>query len=283
MNLLRTTADATEMMFKFAQPEAHDKAPLDYETLRDVIDLALWAGQLLMQSGAESQQVEETVHRLGTGLGCDWLDILVSPNALVITAISDGEFRTKVRRVVNLGVNLQAVVEVSTLVQQVLVGELDRHELRIELERISHFQPGYSRWTVALMVGAACAAFSSLFGGDWLICAITFVASVVAMLLREELHKQHFNPFLVVVITGFAASAVASIAPLVHLGNQPQLTLISSVLLLVPGVPLINSVQDLLKGYMLTGIARGFTGGAIAACIALGLLLAMSLLRVTGL
>lgn len=271
-------------MFKFAQPFAHEnKAPLDYETLRDVIDLALWAGQLLLQSGAESQQVEETVHRLGTGLGCDWLDILVSPNALVITAISDGEFRTKVRRVVNISVNLQVVVEVSALVQRVLAGELDRHELRTELQRISGFQPGYSRWTVALMVGLACAAFSSLFGGDWIIFGITFVAAGVAMLLRQELHERHFNPFLTVVITSFLASGVASIASLLHLGNQPQLALISAVLLLVPGVPLINSVQDLLKGYMLTGIARGVTGGVIAACIALGLLLAMSLLKVHGL
>jgi uncharacterized membrane protein YjjP (DUF1212 family) len=271
-------------MFKFAQPFAHEnKAPLDYETLRDVIDLALWAGQLLLQSGAESQQVEETVHRLGTGLGCDWLDILVSPNALVITAISDGEFRTKVRRVVNIGVNLQVVVEVSALVQRVLAGELDRQEVRSELQRISSFQPGYSRWTVALMVGIACAAFSSLFGGDWIVFAITFVAAGAAMLLRQELHRRHFNPFLTVVITAFAASGIASIAPLLHLGNQPQLALISAVLLLVPGVPLINSVQDLLKGYMLTGIARGVTGGVIAACIALGLLLAMSLLKVNGL
>jgi uncharacterized membrane protein YjjP (DUF1212 family) len=271
-------------MFKFARPFAHEhKAPLDYDTLRDVIDLALWAGQLLLQSGAESQQVEETVHRLGTGLGCDWLDILVSPNALVITAISDGEFRTKVRRVVNIGVNLQVVVEVSALVQRVLAGELDRQELRSALQRISSFQPGYSRWAVALMVGIACAAFSSLFGGDAIIFAITFVASGAAMLLRQELQQWHFNPFLTVVITAFAASGIASIAPLLRLGNQPQLALISAVLLLVPGVPLINSVQDLLKGYMLTGIARGVTGGVIAACIALGLLLAMSLLKVNGL
>ncbi len=271
-------------MRPYAQSIEHsEKPPLDYETLRDVIDLALWAGQLLLQSGAESQQVEETVHRLGTGLGCDWLDILVSPNVLVITAISDGEFRTKVRRVVNIGVNLRVVVEVSALVQRVLAGELDRHELRIELQLISHFEPSYSRWTVALAVGIACAAFSSLFGGDWIIFGITFVAAGLAMLLRQELHKRHFNPFLTVVLSAFVAETVASIAPLLQLGNEPRLALISAVLLLVPGVPLIHSVQDLLKGYMLTGIARGFTGGLIAACIALGLLLAMSLLKVNGL
>ncbi len=257
--------------------------PLDYETLRDVIDLALWAGQMLLQSGAESQQVEETVHRLGTGLGCDWLDIFVSPNALVITAISNGEFRTKVRRVVNMGVNLRVVVEVSTLVDRVLTGELNRQELRAELERVSQSPMCYNLWTVALMVGAACAAFSRLFGGDWVVFGITFLAAASAMLLRQAFQKHGYNPFLTVVITAFAASAIAGIAPLFQLGNQPQLALVSAVLLLIPGVPLIHSVQDLMKGYPMTGIARGVNAGVIATCIALGLLLAMSLLGVNGL
>jgi uncharacterized membrane protein YjjP (DUF1212 family) len=264
-------------------PTQQNKPPLDYETLRDVIDLALWAGQMLLQSGAESQQVEETVHRLGTGLGCDWLDIFASPNALVITAISNGEFRTKVRRVVNVGVNLLVMVEVSALVDRVLEGELDRYELRKELERVSKMPMCYSRWTVALMVGAACAAFSRLFGGDWIIFIITFLAAALAMLLRQELQKRNFNPFLTVVITAFMGSSIASSAPLLHLGSQPQLALVSTVLLLIPGVPLIHAVQDLMKGYPMTGIARGVNAGVIATCIALGLLLAMSLFNLNGL
>jgi uncharacterized membrane protein YjjP (DUF1212 family) len=260
-----------------------EKPPLDYDTLRDVIDLALWAGQMLLQSGAETQQVEETVHRLGTGLGCDWLDIFVSPNAIVITAISNGEFRTKVRRVVNVGVNLMIVVEVSRLVDRVRAGELNRHELRAELERVSRMPMQYNRWIVALMVGAGCAAFSRLFGGDWTIFAITFFAAAFAMSLRQELQKHLVNPFLVVIITAFAASVIAGSASLFQWGNQPQLALVSSVLLLIPGVPLIHSVQDLMKGYPMTGIARGANAVVIATCIALGLLLAMSLLNVNGL
>lgn len=260
----------------------NQKRPLDYETLRDVIDLALWAGQLLLQNGAESQQVEETVHRLGTGLGCDWMDIFVSPNAIVITAISNGEFRTKVRRVVNLGVNMLILVEVSALVGRVRAGELNRYELRAELDRVSQLPSCYNRWFVAVMVGTACAAFSRLFGGDWVVFGITFLAAGIAMLLRQELQKQRLNPFLNVIMTAFVGSCIASVAPLLHISNQPRLALISTVLLLIPGVPLINAVQDLLKGYMLTGIARGATGAAIAACIALGLLLAMSLFKVSG-
>lgn len=266
-----------------ATPNQQGKPPLDYDTLRDVIDLALWAGQMLLQSGAETQQVEETVHRLGTGLGCDWLEIFVSPNAVVITAISNNEFRTKVRRVVNVGVNLTMLVEVSALVDRVQAGALNRHELRVELERLSQAPASYNRWIVALMVGAACAAFSRLFGGDWIIFGITFVAAACAMLLRQTLQRRLANPFLTVVITAFAASIIAGSATLFQWGSQPQLALVSSVLLLIPGVPLIHAVQDLMKGYPMTGIARGASAAVIATCIALGLLLAMSLLRVNGL
>lgn len=60
------------------------------------MDLALWTGQLLMRHGAESERVEETVHRLGTGLGCDWGDVLLSANAIIVTHISGREFRTKI-------------------------------------------------------------------------------------------------------------------------------------------------------------------------------------------
>ena len=69
-------------------------------------DLALWAGQMLLQNGAETERVEETVQRIGQRLGCDSLDILVSPNGLLVTTISDGEFRTRLRRVVHFGVDM---------------------------------------------------------------------------------------------------------------------------------------------------------------------------------
>ena len=59
--------------------------------------------------------------------------------------------------------------------------------------------------------------------------------------------------------------------------------LVSAVLLLVPGVPLINAADDLLKGHLIMGIARGVTGLIISLAIALGLLLAMRLLGVSGL
>lgn len=258
------------------------KPPLERDELRDVIDLALWAGQLLMQNGAETARVEETVHRLGTGLGCDWLDVLVSPNAIVATTSSGEEFRTKVRRVTGIGVNMTILAEVSDLSYRVNAGKLNRFDLRAQLEHIDMLKPNYNRWAVVVLVGLACAAFSRLFGGDWGVFAATWAAAGLAMLARQELNRLYFNPLLVTAITALIAGVIANSAALFHLSSQPRTALAAAVLLLVPGVPLINAAEDLIKGHMVTGIVRGFTGLLISLSIALGLSVAIWLTGVQG-
>lgn len=256
------------------------RPPLDRRTLRDVIDLSLWMGQLLLQYGATSERVEETVHRVGTALGCDWMDILVSPNVLLVTTTSGEEFRTKTRRVVNRGVNLAIIDAVNGLARRIADGDVDRALIRRELEQISHLPAIYGRWLVVVMVGLACAAFSRLFGGDWPVFGVTFVASALAMSVRQELNKRYFNQMIITAATAFVAGVVASSAVVFGWGAQPQTALAAAVLLLVPGVPLITSVDDLIKGHLVMGFARGVTGLLISLSIALGLLLAMGVIGV---
>lgn len=253
-------------------------ATLPREELRDVIDLALWAGQLLLQWGAQSARVEETVHRLGTGLGCDWLDVFVSPSALVVTTTSGHEFRTKTRRVVRFGgVNMSVMAAVTDLSYRLSAGELTRADVRRELERIDKMPRFYDRWLTTAIVGLACAAFSQLFGGDWVVFGVTFVASAVGFLVRYTLTLRHFNQLLVVLATAAVAGSLASLGVRLGLGNQPTIALAASVLLLVPGVPLINSIEDLLEGHMVTGMARGVTGALVSLSIASGLAIAMNM------
>jgi len=260
-----------------------EKPPLNREELRDVIDLSLWAGQLLLHNGAESERVEETVHKLGTGLGCDWMDILVSPNAILVTTISGDEFRTKVRRVVGYAVDMDILAVINDMSYQVSAGTLDRFQVRQMLADIDDRSRQVNHWIVIVMVGLACAAFSRLFGGDWPVFGITFVAASVAMFVRRELTRRYFNPLLIVIVTAFVAGLIASSATLLDVSDAPELALVSAVLLLVPGVPLINSAEDLIKGHLVTGIVRGVLGGLISLAIALGLLVAMRLVGVSGL
>jgi uncharacterized membrane protein YjjP (DUF1212 family) len=259
------------------------KEPLKREELRDVIDVSLWAGQMLLQTGAESQRVEETVHRLGTGLGCDWMDILVSPNVLIVTTISGIEFRTKVRRVVGMRVDMSVITAINDISHRVTEGTMDRFAVRTELEWLDKTNSHYNRWLVIVMVGLACASFSRLFGGDVPTFFVTFVAASAAMFTRQSLTHNFFNPYLVIVTTAFVGGVIASMARVLGVLDDPSTALAASVLLLVPGVPLINAAQDLIKGHNVTGITRALLGGLISMAIALGLLMAIEITGVTGL
>ena len=257
------------------------KRPLSHEELTDIIDLCLWSGQMLLQYGANSFRVEESVHRFGTGLGCDWLDTIVRTESITVTASSGGEFRTKTRRVVGLGVNMARMTAINTLSREIERGEIDRFEARQQLEQINAAAGNYNRWVIVIMVGVACGAFSQLFGGDWRIFLITTLAASVAMFVRQEMHKRQFNPFIITTVCAAVAGLIASTSALTHFGTAPEAAMTASVLLLVPGVPLINATHDFLRGYMSNGITRGALGLIISMCIALGLLFAILLTGVS--
>ncbi|MDQ7026579.1 MAG: threonine/serine exporter family protein [Anaerolineae bacterium] len=256
--------------------DQRDHKPLmEREELRDAISLSLWAGQMLLQNGADTKRVEEIIHHIGTGLGCDWLDIVVQLDAVIATTTNNHEFRTKVRRVPNHGVNMQVIAEIADLSYQLTNGELDRFQLRRELRRVDKMPRNYNRWVVVFGVGLACAAFSRLFAGDWSMFFVTFSAASMAMFIRQELHRRYINPLVTVALTALVAGLVVNSAALFDLSTEPSIALAASALLLVPGVPLINAAEDLIQGYILTGVIRGITGVLIALAIALGLVFAI--------
>lgn len=252
-------------------PDEHYKPEMGREELRDVISLSLWAGQMLLQNGADSQRTEETIHRLGTALGCDWLDIVILPDAIIASTINNAEFRTKVRRAPGRGIDMQKIADISDVSFRAGKGDLDRFEVRTELRRIDQVERNYNRWIVVWGVGLACAAFSRLFGGDWAVFLVTFLASSVAMFTRQELHNRNFNAFFTVVATAFVSGSLVSSASIFNLSSEPTIAMAASVLLLVPGVPLINAAEDLLNGHTLTGVLRGIVGLLLVLSIALGL------------
>jgi len=262
--------------------QSRNKKALTHEALTDIIDLALWAGQLLLQNGASSHRVEETVHQIGTGLGCDWMDVLVSHNAIVVTTISAGDFRTKIRRIPKHGVDLTVVTAINRLRYRISDGTIDAGKLRDELQRISTRKPMYPFWLTALMVGLACGAFCRLFGGGYEAFALTTVASTTGMLVRGLLLREEFNPYLMVIVAAFVTSLIAALGKYLGIIDYP-VALAAGVLMLIPGVPLINMVLDFVRGYVNVGISRGIFGLLITLSIAIGLLLAVSITGVPGL
>jgi uncharacterized membrane protein YjjP (DUF1212 family) len=70
---------------------------------------------------------------------------------------------------------------------------------------------------------------------------------------------------------------------LYNIGNTPDIALGTSVLYLVPGVPLINGVIDVIEGHVLAGVSRLINAALLIICLSIGLSLTLLLLGVNAL
>ena len=246
----------------------------------EISRVAIKAGQLMLQHGAESQLVEQTTTRLGIALGLDHVEVSLNSGAIVITSLYQERCVTTTRRCLDRGINMHMVCEVLRICVMAEKQLFDIDDVEKHLTKLKPLK--YNRWLVVLFVGLSCSSFSHFFGGDWQVYLMTFIASACAMIIRQELAARHHNPFVNFGLSAFIATTLASIGVFFQFGAKPEIALAASVLLLVPGFPLINAVSDILKGHINMGIARWVFASMLMLSVGIGIVASMMLTGVEG-
>ena len=253
-------------------------AHLDEEAQHEVTRLCVQSALLLLQYGAESNLVVGVSTRLGYALGATRVECTLTANSIVLTTVFDRYCITTARRNVDRGVNMTVVSSVQRIMLAAEEGRLDRVGVHEALEAVQQRTQVYPPWLVLVMVALSCACFARLSGGDWPVCALTFAASVCGMRVRQWLGGLHFNAMLVFMTTAFVTSLIAGLGLRFQVGNDAHIAMASAVLMLVPGFPLINSLSDVLKGFMNMGIGRWALATVLTLGSSLGIVMALAVL-----
>lgn len=98
------------------------------------------------------------------------------------------------------------------------------------------------------------------------------------MYVRQLLTHRQLHPQINFCITAFVATTVSGLLlRLPQFANTPTIAMAASVLLLVPGFPLINAVADMFKGHINTGLARWAIASLLTLATCIGVVMAMTL------
>jgi uncharacterized membrane protein YjjP (DUF1212 family) len=89
-----------------------------------------------------------------------------------------------------------------------------------------------------------------------------------------------FNAMISISAAAFVTTLITGIGSIYGIGDSPEAAMATSVLYLIPGVPLINSVIDLIEGYLSSAINRMLFAGLILLTIAAGMTLCITLLGI---
>lgn len=234
----------------------------------------------LMAVGVQTSRILRNTERIAGAYGCQCESTIFQKTIIMTIWDADKEHSySSVSLMRPTGLNFKMNAELSSLSWDILDDSLTLSQAKTNYQAIIS-QPRESKWLVLALVPFANAAFCRMFQGDAWSMLVVFVATVCGFYLRQVLHHRKVNDFAVFILSAFVAATLGCSAYVWHLGNTPEIALGTSVLYLIPGVPLINGIMDIIDGHVLTGTSRLINAALLIICIAIGLSAAILLIGI---
>lgn len=245
--------------------------------LHGILDFAAEYAAYMLGSGASSLRVIRCTRRLTESFGAE-VEMSTTSRHFIISCrcAASGDCCTRVVHVPELPVSFDRNSDLSTLSWDAHDEHLTLDELRRRFHEMTT-KPHWNRWLVLLLISLANAAFCRLFGGDFIAMGFVFAATLVGFYLKQFMLSYDINRYLVFTASAFVASMIASIS--VNLDCTAATAIATSALYLVPGVPLINGIIDIVEGHVLVGISRLVNAMLIILCIAIGMSITLFLVK----
>ena len=247
--------------------------------IQEIADILTDIAAELMTTGAHTMRIVQNVSRMASTFGY-YIELSVFQLSIMMTITSktDSSNRlTLIKKTRPLALNFTIVSDLSALSWDTFDKSLTYDEIKLRYHDIVT-RKRMSRWIVLFLVSCANASFCALFKGDYYAIGLVFLATLAGFFTRQEMIKRHVNHLIVFTTSAFIASLLAGLGYVIHFGATPEVALASSVLFLIPGVPLINSILDIIEGHILTGISRLVNASSLIVCIAIGLFTSMLIL-----
>ena len=225
---------------------------------------------VLLGSGVHCTRVIRNSKRICESFGLE-IKMTVFASSIILTVMdeTEDEMCTEVVVIPQIPVSFELNSELSALSWRAHDNPTSIGQLKAEYQAILS-KPRLNSWIVTFLVSLANACFCRLFEGNLGAMAVVFVTTFIGFRLLRFLKKNKVDHFLAVILVSFVSSALASLSVFFE-SVDANIAVGTSVLFMVPGVPLITGVIDILENHTLIGFARLMRAVMIVLCLAVGL------------
>jgi uncharacterized membrane protein YjjP (DUF1212 family) len=244
-----------------------------------IMEACLLAGKIMLQSGAETYRVEDTMMRMAASFGIKETNSYVTPTGIIFSADHMGPTKTKLLRILDRSTDLTKVTMVNSISRQISSGSLNLEEAVKQLKKIDSLNLAFPMLVQAAASSIASGCFLIMFNGGWNDFLPAMIAGGAGYISLLSFHRfipiKFFSEFLASFVIGLVTLLFVKIG----MGHQLDKIVIGSVMTLVPGLLITNAVRDLMAGHLVSGLSKGAEAFLTAFAIGSGIAIVLSFLR----
>ena len=205
------------------------------------------------------------------------MNVVAFPTSLFVDA--GGRMRT--RRITHRGTNTTRLALVNDVSRRVEHGDMGPEEAERALAGIAS---GYApnRPTLILAYGVAAASFSLLFGGNLGSLLIALVIGLIVQAIQPLFSLMAMGVLFGNFSGGFVTAFLAHAAALVIPYGDVNAAIIGGIMPLLTGLLMTTAVRDTMYGDLVSGIVRALEALLLAASVALGVYIGLTLIAMMG-
>ena len=249
--------------------------------VREVLNIAILSGEILLTSGSEIYRVEDTIDRI-----CSAYDIkcesFVTPSGIFVSgwALNNiNESVSFIKRIRNRTINLHNIEMINTFSRNLQIKTMPYEEAMKILKSIK-IAPYFSFTKRLSAAGITSFAYTVLFKGTFfdgiLAAGISMFIYFIAEKMKKADFSQYFTNFLCSFIAGLIAVNAGKFIGFLSINS----IIVGSIMILVPGLAITNGIRDALHGDILSSQSRVVEALIIVTSIGVGMGLALLLMKV---
>ncbi len=243
----------------------------------NLLRIAMDIGEGLLKNGAEIHRVELAIETICHAYGAAHVEVF-SIQSLILASVrmKDHTYSSQTRRILDISNNLHMLEAYNSLSRKICQERPDFDAVD-EMLRAVKEKKRYPRFLLMLGYMLASGSFAVFFGGSVRDGIAGALVGILVFLL-DLVHFDFFNKMAKTLLTAFVAGIGAYLSIFAGIGQNVDMIIIGSIMLLIPGLALGNAMRDLFCGDILAGVLKLIQACVTTVMIAIGYGLAILLL-----
>lgn len=244
------------------------------EEIDEILDFVVYLGREMLESGANLERVNLSIELICKAYQLREVSVISTSTSISVGARVMGE-PAKVRQTTVTGneIHLERLCRLNDLSYKVCQEKPKPADLENMLYE-AMMVPKYE--SPVLLVGylLAMACLCRIFNGNWQEILVAEINTVILFFLTDKIAKQKLNRIISNVICMFVAGIIATFSQYIGLTHDFYPIIITNAFYLIPGIPMVNAVRNILCGNEMNGIIELIKVILEVATIDVGLYLA---------